>query len=39
VTPGWPDDPITVEGHPLTIDAGWQDVAQTCLDFIARFVK
>jgi non-heme chloroperoxidase len=26
-------------GHSLTIDHGWQEVAQTALDFIARFVK
>jgi pimeloyl-ACP methyl ester carboxylesterase len=26
-------------GHSLTIDNGWQEVAQTALDFIARFVK
>lgn len=26
-------------GHSLTIDAGWQQVAQTCLDFISRFVR
>ena len=25
-------------GHSLTIDAGWQDVAQTALDFVKRFV-
>ncbi|HEX5016797.1 MAG TPA: alpha/beta hydrolase [Actinomycetes bacterium] len=25
-------------GHSLTIDDGWQEVAQTALDFIARFV-
>ncbi len=24
-------------GHALTIDAGWQDVAQTALDFVERF--
>ena len=26
-------------GHSLTIDHGWQEVAQTSLDFIGRFVK
>lgn len=26
-------------GHSLTIDAGWREVAQTCLDFVARFVR
>jgi pimeloyl-ACP methyl ester carboxylesterase len=25
-------------GHSLTIDNGWQDVAQTALDFVKRFV-
>ena len=25
-------------GHSLTIDHGWQEVAQTALDFIERFV-
>ena len=25
-------------GHSLTIDSGWQDVAQTALDFVKRFV-
>src|SRR6187551_2663124 len=25
-------------GHSLTIDHGWQEVAQTALDFVARFV-
>jgi non-heme chloroperoxidase len=25
-------------GHSLTIDAGWQQVAQLSLDFIRRFV-
>ncbi len=25
-------------GHASTIDEGWQDVAQTALDFIERFV-
>jgi non-heme chloroperoxidase len=26
-------------GHSLTIDSGWREVAQTCLDFVRRFVK
>lgn len=26
-------------GHSLTIDHGWREVAQTALDFIARFVR
>jgi pimeloyl-ACP methyl ester carboxylesterase len=30
---------IANRGHSLTIDSGWPEVAQTCLDFIARFVK
>jgi non-heme chloroperoxidase len=30
---------IPGRGHSLTIDSGWQVVAQTCLDFISRFVK
>lgn len=30
---------IPGRGHSLTIDSGWQQVAQTCLDFISRFVK
>jgi hypothetical protein len=25
-------------GHSLTIDDGWQEVAQTALDFVKRFV-
>jgi hypothetical protein len=25
-------------GHSLTIDHGWQEVAQTALDFVKRFV-
>ena len=25
-------------GHALTIDHGWQEVAQTALDFVKRFV-
>jgi hypothetical protein len=69
VSPGWPDDPDTVEeaiavpptlsraaytrqqknpgvtefteipgrGHALTIDDGWQEVADTALTFIRRF--
>ena len=28
---------IPGRGHSLTIDSGWQEVAQTCLDFIRRF--
>lgn len=30
---------IPGRGHSLTIDSGWQEVARTALDFIARFVK
>jgi pimeloyl-ACP methyl ester carboxylesterase len=30
---------IPNRGHSLTIDAGWQTVAQTALDFVQRFVK
>lgn len=30
---------IPGRGHSLTIDSGWQQVAQTSLDFITRFVK
>ncbi|HET7474589.1 MAG TPA: alpha/beta hydrolase [Dermatophilaceae bacterium] len=30
---------IAGRGHSLTIDSGWQDVAQACLDFISRFVR
>ena len=30
---------IANRGHFLTIDHGWEEVAQTALDFIARFVK
>ncbi len=30
---------IPNRGHSLTIDAGWQEVAQVCLDFVSRFVK
>jgi non-heme chloroperoxidase len=30
---------IPGRGHSLTIDEGWQEVAQVSLDFIARFVK
>jgi hypothetical protein len=30
---------IPNRGHSLTIDRGWQQVAQTALDFIQRFVK
>jgi non-heme chloroperoxidase len=29
---------IPGRGHSLTIDAGWQKVAQLSLDFIRRFV-
>ncbi len=29
---------IPDRGHSLTIDSGWQEVAQICLDFIRRFV-
>jgi hypothetical protein len=29
---------IPDRGHSLTIDSGWQEVAQTCLDFIRRSV-
>jgi non-heme chloroperoxidase len=28
---------IPNRGHSLTIDSGWQDVAQTALDFVKRF--
>jgi non-heme chloroperoxidase len=30
---------IPNRGHSLTIDSGWQEVAQTSLDFVQRFVK
>jgi non-heme chloroperoxidase len=30
---------IPGRGHSLTIDSGWQDVAQACLDFVRRFVS
>jgi non-heme chloroperoxidase len=30
---------IAGRGHALTIDGGWQEVAQTALDFVKRFVK
>jgi len=30
---------ITGRGHALTIDSGWQEVAQKALDFVRRFVK
>lgn len=30
---------IPGRGHSLTIDSGWRDVAQTCLDFVARFAR
>ena len=29
---------IPNRGHSLTIDHGWQEVAQTALDFVKRFV-
>ncbi len=29
---------IPNRGHSLTIDSGWQEVAQTSLNFIRRFV-
>ena len=29
---------IPNRGHALTIDSGWREVAQTALDFVARFV-
>jgi pimeloyl-ACP methyl ester carboxylesterase len=29
---------IKNRGHSLTIDSGWQEVAQTALDFVKRFV-
>ncbi len=30
---------IPARGHSLTIDHGWQEVAQTALDFVKRFVS
>jgi non-heme chloroperoxidase len=30
---------IPNRGHSLTIDSGWQEVAQSALDFVKRFVK
>lgn len=30
---------IPGRGHSLTIDSGWEDVARTCLDFVARFAR
>jgi pimeloyl-ACP methyl ester carboxylesterase len=30
---------IPNRGHSLTIDSGWQEVAQSCLEFVSRFVK
>ena len=30
---------IPNRGHSLTIDSGWQEVAQVSLDFVQRFVK
>ncbi|GLZ49679.1 alpha/beta hydrolase [Actinomycetospora sp. NBRC 106375] len=37
----FPTEFVEIEGrgHSLTIDAGWPDVARTCLDFVGRFVK
>jgi len=32
-------DEMPGRGHSLTIDSRWEQVAQTCLDFITRFVK
>ena len=29
---------IPNRGHGLTLDHGWQEVAQTALDFVKRFV-
>jgi non-heme chloroperoxidase len=29
---------IPSRGHALTIDHGWQEVAQTALDFVKRYV-
>ena len=29
---------IPGRGHSLTIDSGWQEVAQIALDFVGRFV-
>jgi esterase/lipase len=29
---------ILDHGHALTIDGGWQNVAQTALEFVRRFV-
>ncbi|MDT5016000.1 MAG: non-heme chloroperoxidase, partial [Mycobacterium sp.] len=30
---------IENRGHSLTIDSGWQQVAQASLDFVSRFAK
>lgn len=30
---------ITNRGHSLTIDSGWQEVAQAALDFTSKFAK
>ena len=30
---------IPNRGHSLTIDSGWQEVAQSCLEFVSRFAK
>jgi pimeloyl-ACP methyl ester carboxylesterase len=30
---------IDGRGHSLTIDSGWQEVAQVSLDFVSRFVR
>ena len=32
------DQKMPNRGHSLTIDHGWQEVAQTALDFVKRFV-
>jgi hypothetical protein len=43
-TPDWRNPNVTEikkmpnRGHSLTIDHGWQEVAQTALDFVKRFV-
>ena len=29
---------IPGRGHALTIDSGWREVADTCLEFVRRFV-
>jgi hypothetical protein len=34
------DDSIRyLDGHALTIDSGWREVADTALAFVQRFVK